>query len=53
MIRNGPLKISKSLKKAGNGPFGKNLFPITDTMISISTSKYTCTIAENIMQVWK
>ena len=29
MIRNGPLKISKSLKKAENGPFGKNLFPIT------------------------
>ena len=30
MIRNGPLKISKSLKKAENGPFGKNLFPITE-----------------------
>ena len=29
VIRNGPLKISKSLKKAENGPFGKNLFPIT------------------------
>ena len=29
MIRNGPLKISKSPKKAENGPFGKNLFPIT------------------------
>ena len=29
LIRNGPLKISKSLKKAENGPFGKNLFPIT------------------------
>ena len=29
MIRNGPLKISKSLKKAENGPFDKNLFPIT------------------------
>ena len=29
IIRNGPLKISKSLKKAENGPFGKNLFPIT------------------------
>ena len=29
MIRNGPLKISKSLKKAENGPFGKNLFLIT------------------------
>ena len=34
MIRNGPLKISKSLKKAENGPFGQNLFPITaDQMI--------------------
>ena len=31
MIRNGPLKISKSLKKAENGPIGKNLFPITAT----------------------
>ena len=31
MLRNGPLKISKSLKKAENGPFGKNLFPITAT----------------------
>ena len=29
IIRNGPLKISKSLKKSENGPFGKNLFPIT------------------------
>ena len=29
MIGNGPLKISKSLKKAENGPLGKNLFPIT------------------------
>ena len=29
MIRNGPLKISKLLKIAVNGPFGKNLFPIT------------------------
>ena len=29
MIRNGPLNISKSLKKAENGPFSKNLFPIT------------------------
>ena len=29
MIRNGPLKISKSSKKAENGPFDKNLFPIT------------------------
>ena len=29
MIRNGPLKISKSLKIAENGPFGINLFPIT------------------------
>ena len=29
IIRNGPLKISKSLKKAENGPFSKNLFPIT------------------------
>ena len=32
MIRNGPLKVSKSLKKAENGPFGKNLFPITGFM---------------------
>ena len=30
IIRNGPLKISKSLKKAENGLFGKNLFPITE-----------------------
>ena len=29
MIRNGPWKSSKSLKKAENGPFGKNLFPFT------------------------
>ena len=29
MIRNGPLKISKSSKKAENGPFDKNFFPIT------------------------
>ena len=29
MIRNVPLKISKSLKKAENGPLAKNLFPIT------------------------
>ena len=29
MIKIGPLKISKSLKKAENDPFGKNLFPIT------------------------
>ena len=28
IIRNGPLKISKSLKKAEKGPMGKNLFPI-------------------------
>ena len=27
MIRNGPLKISKSLKKAENGPFGKKPLP--------------------------
>ena len=27
IIRNGPLKISKSLKKAENGPFGKNPLP--------------------------
>ena len=32
MNRNGQLKISKSLKKAENGPFGKNLFPITATL---------------------
>ena len=32
MIRNCPLKNSKSLKKAENGPFGKNLFPITEEM---------------------
>ena len=29
IIRKGPLKISKSLKEAENGPFGKKLFPIT------------------------
>ena len=29
MIRNGPLKISKSLEKVENGPFDKNLFQIT------------------------
>ena len=35
MIRVGKLKISKSLKKAENGPFGENLFPITAYMSHI------------------
>ena len=37
MIRNGPLKIPKSLTKAENGPFGKNLFPITDSYTKLLT----------------
>ena len=41
MIRNGPLiKILKSLKKAENGPFGKNLFPITDGSLAGGTCKW-------------
>ena len=33
MIRNGPLKISKSLKKGANGPLAQYLFPITGVSI--------------------
>ena len=40
MIKNGPLKISKSLKKAENGPFGKNIFPITDLNLAESLGYY-------------
>ena len=41
MIRNGPLKFSKSLKKAEKGPFGEILFPIT----ALHQTKYGLEIA--------
>ena len=46
MIRNGPLKISKSLKKAENGPFGKNLFPITAVGMTDTQKKISRTLIE-------
>ena len=36
LIRNGPMKISKSLKKAENGPFGRNLFPVTVLVVFLA-----------------
>ena len=36
MIRNGPLKMSKSLKKAENGPLAKTLFPITAIYVALT-----------------
>ena len=35
MLRNGPLKISKSLEKSWKWPIGKNLFPITGVPLGI------------------
>ena len=40
MLTNGPLKISKSFKKAENGPFGKNLFPITAFISNVFQNRY-------------